>query len=75
MDFVTANPNVQDILSKLFSREKHSVVNGCAEKNWLAIKLFFSNVPQTLPRSGEGSVPGPPVDQVNNNRLLSKTWF
>lgn len=41
------------------------------EKNWLAIKFFFSNAPQRLALSGGANVPGLPVDQVNNNRLLS----
>jgi hypothetical protein len=40
-------------------------------RNWLAIKFFFSNAPQTLALSGAANVPGLPVDQVNNNRLLS----
>src|SRR2546422_4696367 len=42
-----------------------------SEKNWLAIKFFFSNAPQTLALSGAANVPGLPVDQVNNDRLLS----
>jgi hypothetical protein len=42
-----------------------------SEKNWLAIKLFFSNAPQTLALSTAVNVPGLPVDQVNNDRLLS----
>src|SRR5437588_2886281 len=41
------------------------------DRNWLAIKFFFSNAPQTLALSGAANVPGLPVDQVNNNRLLS----
>ena len=41
------------------------------ERNWLAIKFFFSNAPQTVALPGAANVPGLPVDQVNNNRLLS----
>ena len=40
-------------------------------RNWLAIKFFFSNAPQTLALSGGANVPGLPVDKVNNDRLLS----
>src|SRR6266568_461096 len=42
-----------------------------SSRNWLAIKFFFSNAPQTLALSGAANVPGLPVDQVNNDRLLS----
>jgi len=41
------------------------------EKNWLAIKFFFADAPQTLALSGAANVPGLPVDQINKNRLLS----
>ena len=42
-----------------------------SEKNWLSIKFFFANAPQTLAISGAANVPGVPVHQVNNNRLIS----
>jgi hypothetical protein len=42
-----------------------------SEKNWLSIKFFFVNAPQTLAISGAANVPGVPVEQVNNNRLIS----
>jgi hypothetical protein len=48
------------------------------EKNWLAIRFFFSNAPQflALPNGGSGAggganVPGFGVDLKQNNRLLS----
>ena len=42
------------------------------EKDWLAVKFFFSNAPQfsALPRGG-ASVPGFGADQTNDNRLIS----
>ena len=42
------------------------------EKDWLAVKFFFSNAPQfvALP-SGGASVPGFGADRENNNRLIS----
>ena len=41
------------------------------QKNWLAIKFFFANAPQTLALSGAANVPGLPVKAVNNDRLIS----
>jgi hypothetical protein len=42
------------------------------EKNWLAIKFFFSNAPQFLALSGSGAnVPGFGLDQQTNNRIIS----
>jgi hypothetical protein len=42
------------------------------EKNWLAIKFFFSNAPQFLALSGAGAnVPGFGLDQQTNNRIIS----
>ncbi len=42
-----------------------------SQQNWLAVKFFFANAPQTLAISGAANVPGLPVAQVNNNRLIS----
>ena len=42
-----------------------------SNRSSLAIKFFFSNASQTLALSGSANVPGLPVDQVNNDRLLS----
>ena len=45
------------------------------EKNWLAVKFFFANAPQTLTLPGGvgigPNVPGFGADQKNNNRLIS----
>lgn len=40
-------------------------------QNLLNVKFFFSNTPQTLARVGGSNVPGFPVDQDTDNRLLS----
>lgn len=42
------------------------------EKNWLAVKFFFSNAPTTfaLPANG-GNVPGFTNDQKQNNRIIA----
>jgi len=40
-------------------------------KNWLAIKFFFAQTPQTLALSGAANVPGFPVAEEIANRLLS----
>ncbi len=42
-----------------------------APENLLNVKFFFSNAPQTLARLGGSNVPGFPVDQDFENRLLS----
>ncbi|OLE54437.1 MAG: hypothetical protein AUG51_08190 [Acidobacteria bacterium 13_1_20CM_3_53_8] len=42
-----------------------------SQRNWLTLKFFFSNAPRSLAISGAVNVPGMPVDEVNNNRLLS----
>lgn len=43
-----------------------------SERNWLAVKFFFSNAPTTLalPATG-GNVPGFSSDQEQNNRIIS----
>jgi hypothetical protein len=42
-----------------------------SERNWLAMKFFFSNAPQ-MPALFDGpNVPGFPADQENDNRLIS----
>jgi hypothetical protein len=42
------------------------------EKNWLAVKFFFSNAPSTLALTGTGgNVPGFSGDQEQNNRIIS----
>ncbi|HEY6122397.1 MAG TPA: carboxypeptidase-like regulatory domain-containing protein [Pyrinomonadaceae bacterium] len=43
-------------------------VNG---RNWLAVKFFFSNAPQTPALFAGPNVPGFGADQANNNRLIS----
>ena len=44
-----------------------------SEKNWLAVRFFFSNAPQffALPAGGGANVPGFGADQQQNNRLIS----
>lgn len=39
--------------------------------NWLAVKFFFAQTPQTLALSGAANVPGFPVAEEVANRLLS----
>jgi len=42
------------------------------EKNWLAVKFFFSNAPQFLALpDGGASVPGFGADRKQNNRIIS----
>jgi hypothetical protein len=41
------------------------------ERNWLAVKFFFSNAPQMLALFNGPNVPGFPADQENDNRLIS----
>jgi Carboxypeptidase regulatory-like domain/TonB-dependent Receptor Plug Domain len=41
------------------------------ERNWLAVKFFFSNAPQTPALFAGPNVPGFGADQANNNRLIS----
>ena len=41
------------------------------ERNWLAVKFFFSNAPQTSALFGGPNVPGFGPNQGNNNRLVS----
>jgi len=41
------------------------------ERNWLAVKFFFSNAPQTLALFSGPNVPGFGAVQQNNNRLIS----
>lgn len=41
------------------------------ERNWLAVKFFFSNAPQTSALFGGPNVPGFGPNQGNNNRLIS----
>lgn len=41
------------------------------QKNWLSVKFFFSNATPTLARNGAINIPGFPVRQIQNNRLLS----
>jgi hypothetical protein len=40
-------------------------------KNWLAVKFFFAQTPQTLALSGAANVPGFPIAEHVANRLLS----
>jgi outer membrane receptor protein involved in Fe transport len=40
-------------------------------RNWLAVKFFFSNAPQTLALFAGPNVPGFAADQENDNRLIS----
>ena len=42
-----------------------------SERNWLAVKFFFSNAPQTLALFSGPNVPGFGAVQQNNNRLIS----
>jgi hypothetical protein len=41
------------------------------ERNWLAMKFFFSNAPQMLALSSGPNLPGFGANQKNNNRLVS----
>jgi hypothetical protein len=41
------------------------------QNNWLAVKFFFAQTPQTLALSGAANVPGFPVAEEVANRLLS----
>src|SRR5438132_4330199 len=40
-------------------------------RNWLAVKFFFSNAPQTLAPFGGSNVPGSRAAQATNDRLVS----
>ncbi len=40
------------------------------EKDWLAVKIFFSNAPQFIALPGNTNVPGFGADQKNDNRLF-----
>jgi hypothetical protein len=42
-----------------------------SQNNWLAVKFFFAQTPQTLALSGAANVPGFPVAEEVANRLLS----
>src|SRR5207247_6310886 len=42
-----------------------------SERNWLAVKFFFSNSPQTLALFSGPNVPGFAAVQASNNRLIS----
>jgi hypothetical protein len=57
-----------------FSREDQFNANAdfrISLNNWLAIKFFFAETPQTLALSGAANVPGFPVAEELANRLLS----
>jgi len=41
------------------------------EKDWLAVKVFFSNAPQFIALPGNTNVPGFGADQKNDNRLFA----
>jgi Carboxypeptidase regulatory-like domain len=41
------------------------------EKDWLAVKFFFSNAPQFIALPGVTNVPGFGADQKNDNRLFA----
>lgn len=41
------------------------------QRNFLSVKFFFANAPQTLARAGVTNVPGFDIEQETNNRLLS----
>ena len=41
------------------------------ERNWLAVRFFFSNAPQTPALFAGPNVPGFGANQANNNRLIS----
>jgi len=41
------------------------------EKDWLAVKIFFSNAPQFIALPGNTNVPGFGADQKNDNRLFA----
>jgi len=41
------------------------------ERNWLAMKFFFSNAPQALALTNGPNLPGFGATQQNNNRLIS----
>jgi Carboxypeptidase regulatory-like domain/TonB-dependent Receptor Plug Domain len=43
----------------------------CNERNWIAVKIFFSNAPQTLALFSGPNVPGFAAVQENDNRLIS----
>lgn len=58
------------------SRSREDQFNANADfrinrNNWLAIKFFFAQTPQTLELSGAANVPGFPVAEEVGNRLLS----
>jgi hypothetical protein len=42
-----------------------------SERNWMAVKFFFSDAPQTRAIDGAANVPGFPTDVQNNSRFLS----
>ena len=42
-----------------------------SQNNWLAVKFFFAQTPQTLALSGAANVPGFPIAEHVANRLLS----
>ena len=42
-----------------------------SERDWLAVKFFFSNAPQTLALFSGPNVPGFAADQESRNRLIS----
>ena len=57
-----------------FSREDQFNANAdfrVSPNNWLAIKFFFAQTPQTLALSGAANIPGFPVAEELANRLLS----
>jgi hypothetical protein len=57
-----------------FSREDQFNANAdfrVTQNNWLAVKFFFVQTPQTLALSGAANVPGFPVAEEVGNRLLS----
>lgn len=41
------------------------------ERNWLAVKFFFANLPQTLALFGGTNTPGFAAEQLSRNRLIS----
>ncbi len=58
------------------SRSREDQFNANADfrvtsNNWLAVKFFFAQTPQTLALSGAANVPGFPVAEEVANRLLS----
>ena len=48
-----------------------NVDNRINERNWLIVKFFFANAPQTLALFNGPNVPGFAADQQTNNRLVS----